>query len=132
MTKTRLFKKEYARELLAVALGDLETAEALAKIRIKRTENLLFHAQQAIEKSLKACLCWEELPIPMVHDLAVIVDHLPKGAQPPHADEISDLTQFATVRRYEEGVAQFSPQEIAEVLAAANAICQWAKMRIGQ
>ena len=51
MSKSRLFKKSYALELIKLAKDDLETALALKKADINRKENILFHVQQAIEKA---------------------------------------------------------------------------------
>ena len=131
MTKDRLFKKEYARELIAVAKEDLKGAEILAASELKRQEMTLFHVQQAIEKSLKALLCWLEKPVPMVHSLSIILDRLPAEYQAPHADELEDLTQFATIRRYEEGIALLTTQEIAAAIKVAHEILSWVDQALG-
>ncbi len=122
MTKERLFKKAYAAELLRVAEGDLETAQILANSSLKRKENLFFHIQQAIEKSLKAYLCWLEKPVPLVHDLALILDRFPEEIEIPAASQLTDFTQFATVRRYEEGTFVLSDEETKASLLLANKI----------
>jgi HEPN domain-containing protein len=83
MTKTLIFKKEYATELLRIAEEDLETARVLAKAKIKRKENTFFHAEQAIEKSLKAVLCHLQIAVPLTHELSIILDRLPKKETPP-------------------------------------------------
>jgi len=130
MTKERLFKKEYAKELVSVAKSDLKAAQILAKSDLKRQELVLFHVQQAIEKSLKAILCWQGKPVPMVHSLSIIIDRLPNSEGIPDADSLEDLTQFATIRRYEEGVALFSPEEIDAALAQGQQILLLAESKL--
>lgn len=130
MTKDRLFKREYARELLNVAKDDLEGARVLVAAKIGRQELPLFHVQQTIEKALKAALVWMGRPLPMVHSLAIILDRFPEGTQVPHADSLEDLTQFATIRRYEEGVALFTPDEITAALAMAQDVLDWTEAQL--
>lgn len=127
MTKTRKFKKEYASELLAIADHDLQAAKVLLDAKVKRKENIFFHIEQSIEKCLKAVLCKHSTPVPLIHELQVLIDHLPKGVSPPRVEEISDLTQFATIRRYEEGRADFSSEEINAAYQLGQQILDWAK-----
>lgn len=130
MTKERLFKKAYAKELLAVAKADLETARILAASGLKRQENTFFNLQQGVEKSLKALLCWREKPVPLVHDLAIILDRFDTNDPVVHADDISDWTQFATIRRYEEGIIEFTAAEIARGLQVAEELIGWVEARL--
>lgn len=58
--KERHFKPEYAKELIAIARGDLASAFGLKKIKMGRPENICYHAEQSIEKSLKAVLCHKQ------------------------------------------------------------------------
>lgn len=132
MTKERIFKKSYAAELLRVAEGDLETAEILGRSDLKRKENLFFHIQQTIEKALKAYLCWLERPLPLVRDLALILDRFPKNIKIPSADQLQDFTQFATVRRYEEGTFELTKEEIKDSLALARTIVDLVRSEISQ
>ncbi len=127
MTKSRKFKKEYAIELLSIAEQDLETAKALLPSKIRRKENILFHIEQAIEKALKATLCKLEIPVPMVHELSLLIDRLPEGVEPPSPEDLVDLTQFATIRRYEEGKASFSDEEVKAAYRLAEQVLAWAR-----
>ena len=129
MTKERHFKKEYADELLRIARSDLESAEVLAKGAIKRKENILFHVGQAIEKALKAKLCAKGEPVPLTHDLAVIIDRFSVTDKLPHSDELDDLSQFATIRRYEEGAAILTAEEISTALVIGKNILDWAEKK---
>lgn len=127
MTKERTYKKEYAKELISIAEGDLNSARALAKATQGRPENIFFLVHQAIEKSLKSVLCAKGLPVPLIHDLALLVDRLPKGNDLPFAEDIVELSQFATIRRYEEGYFEFTKEEIEKTLHAAIEILEWCK-----
>ena len=126
MTKERKFKPEYARELLSIAKGDVESAKGLFKVKMGRTENIFFLAEQAIEKSLKAALCWKGQAIPMIHDLGIIIAQFPKSILVPRSEDMLDLSQFATIRRYEEGQAEFTDEEITGALDLAEATLKWA------
>lgn len=127
MTKSRKFNKLYAFELIRIAEQDLETAKVLIHADLKRKENILFHIEQCIEKCLKAMLCKHELSVPLVHELSILIDKLPKDILPPNAEELTDLTQFATIRRYEEGKAEFTKEEIESAYRLAEQVLSWAK-----
>lgn len=125
MTKERTYKTAYADELLRIAQGDLQCAEILARGNPSRQENIFFHVGQAIEKALKAKICMLGKPVPLTHDLQVIIDRIPTSEKIPHQDEIEDLSQFATIRRYEEGEAIFEPEEIDTAIRTASEILHW-------
>ncbi len=127
MTKSRKFKVEYAQELISIAEQDLETAQALMTAKIRRKENIFFHIEQAIEKTLKGVLCKLGIPVPLVHELSLLIDKIPEAKSPPRAEEIVDLTQFATIRRYEEGKATFSEEELRASYELAEAVLKWAR-----
>ena len=127
----RLFKQEYALELLKIAEGDLESARGLNESKRGRPENICFLAQQCIEKALKAVLCWNQIPFPLVHDAGILVAKMPNGVVPPAGYHLAILTKFATVKRYEEGSLALTAQEIAAVLQIATDVFDWAKKIIG-
>jgi HEPN domain-containing protein len=130
LTKTRTFKKEYAPELLNVASEDLQTARVLAHANLVRKENILFHVQQAVEKALKANLVHIGIPVPLAHDLQELVTAQPDRDAVPHSESLYDLTQFATIRRYEEGIAVITAEEISASLAAAQDVIDWVKRSV--
>lgn len=130
MTKDRLFKKEYAKELLIVAKDDLEGARALVSAQVRRQELSLFHVQQAIEKALKAYLVWTGRKVPMVHSLGLLVDRISEAENIPYADALEELTQFATIRRYEDGVALFTSEEISQSLTTAEEVINWVETKL--
>lgn len=132
MTKDRLFRRVYANELIKIAYGDLASAEVMAdNLNKGRKENICFAAQQCIEKSLKAVLCAQGKPVPMTPSIEVLLDRL-AGDQPSAAERLIELTDFATIRRYEEGNEIITDADIAATIAAARDVANWAKGRIGQ
>jgi len=128
-SQERVFRKEYAIELLKIAEADLRTAEYLlegfASGRI-RGENYFFTVQQSLEKTLKAVLVHRELPVPLVHDLGALLAKVPRDCEPPFGYEISALSEFAAVRRYEEGALEWGMDEAHEARDLGRQALAWA------
>jgi len=60
-----------------------------------------FHAQQCVEKYLKAMLVLHAVDFPKTHDIEKLVDLLPRGVLASwKLDEQRRLTYYATVTRY--------------------------------
>ena len=78
----RLFKVEYAKELFPIAKGDLDSALILAKAAGGRKENIIYMAQQAVEKAIKALLVYNKIAFPLVHDLGILLALLPDNLMP--------------------------------------------------
>ncbi len=126
MTKQQKFKREYATELLSVAKDDLLAATALQQANIARTENIFLFAQQALEKSLKAVLCAADQPIPLIHDIGVLVAKIEAlGLVVPFEYSLNSLTEYATIRRYLEGKESFTADEVAEILSQVADAVTW-------
>jgi len=130
MIKKKLFKKEYGAELLKIAEGDLETARGLIKVKMGRKENILFHLEQVIEKSLKSVLCSKGIGLPFTHELGIILEIFPPELEVPNSDDMVDLGQFASIRRYEEGIAEITEEEIQGTLCLAIQTLDWAKKHL--
>jgi len=75
-------RSDLARELLGLARDDRVAAEAMLEIGTISDSIVGFHAQQAVEKALKAALAARALEFPFTHDLAVLVD-LCCATEPP-------------------------------------------------
>ena len=90
-------------------------------------EHLCYHAQQAVEKSLKGVLIRVGHKYPPTHNLQVLVDALPSTVYPvPFASEISILTEYATLRYLDED-EPVSSSEYIEAIVAAEEIVKWAE-----
>ena len=128
-SQERKFRKGYAGELFRIAEADLQTAEYLFEGleggRI-RGENFFFIVQQAIEKALKAVLVHRELPVPLVHDLGILLAKIPVECEPSFGYEIGPLSDFAAVRRYEEGALEWGNDEAREALDLCKLALEWA------
>lgn len=128
MTPTaRLYEKEYAHELLKIARGDLGSARDLSKGTEGRPENVCYIAEQCIEKCLKAVVCFLGKPVPHTHDLEAIVQLIPPQNSPPDAEQLGTFTEYATVRRYEEGYEILSNEDLKNVIELASNILRWAQ-----
>lgn len=125
--KKQLFPKEYAKELLRIAQGDLDSAVGLSKLTTGRPENIVFLAQQAVEKYIKSVLVHLEIAFPLLHDLGVLVALLPDEKMPAEGFELMELNPFASVRRYHEGDVPLTKEEIEASLKVAQNIASWAK-----
>jgi HEPN domain-containing protein len=123
----RVFEKNYAPELLRIAVGDYKSALALSRATDIRVENVFYLCQQAIEKSIKAVLVHLGLAVPLVHDLGSILSRLPPDKQSPHGYELLELNQYASIRRYEEGVWTPTAEEMSSVLQMTEEMIDWAK-----
>ena len=130
MTKDKLFKREYARELLAIAAGDLGSAELMATDQNKgRRENICYAAQQSIEKAQMAVICAQGDANALTHSIEFLLDKV-KGSAPPHGDELIELTDFATVKRYQEGNEIITAEDISATIGAAKKVLIWAQAKI--
>jgi HEPN domain-containing protein len=129
--RDQTFKKTYAIELLRIAFGDLESAKALHSTGRGRPENVCYLAQQVIEKSLKAALVWRQIAFPLIHDSNALVAKLPQQDLPPHGYDLGELNQFATVRRYEEGRALLTNDQVQAALGVAEEVWDWANRLVG-
>lgn len=131
MTKQGKFAKAYAHELIRIAGQDLESAKFLANQPGLRVENVFLLAQQALEKALKAVLCWKEQPVPFVHDIGVLVAKIEAlGISVPFGYDLNSLSEFATVRRYIEGKETWTLEETSGVIAEIDKACLWCQSQI--
>lgn len=92
----------------------------------------VFLAQQVVEKVLKAALCFLEKPVPFTHNLDFLLERLPQDKIPPHSDNLSVLTEYGTIRRYEEGIIKITSEDLAATIKAAKEVLDWGKSLILQ
>ena len=123
--RTQKYKIEYAYELMRIAQGDLESAQALRAANAGRKENVGYFAQQCVEKCLKAALCFKGVPVPHTNEIAALLPLLDPSWSCPYGLEISDLSYFATVRRYMEGSYEIDNEELDTSIEVANKMLEW-------
>jgi HEPN domain-containing protein len=90
------------REWLIKADHDLLTAAHTLKLGAEcPTDTVCFHAQQSVEKHIKALLILRAIPFPKTHEIGLLRGLLPAKLRPKVDTKVEDrLTQFATVMRY--------------------------------
>lgn len=115
---------DHARLLLKKASHDLAAARATLAVD-EALDMVCFHAQQAVEKSLKAILALHEIDYPRRHDLAELLElviPLTPGLV-PFTDSIINMTPFAVQVRYD---AEFDPafEQADQALRTANEVYQ--------
>lgn len=123
-----------AELLLQKAREDLRILEGVINDRELSIDGLAFHAQQAVEKSIKSVLIVIAGDFPKTHDLLELIDLLSdQGVSIPAALENADwLTPFATVFRY-TGSATDDTSSLTrdDLLTMARAAVEWAGEKVG-
>jgi HEPN domain-containing protein len=91
-------------------------------------ETLCFHAQQAVEKSLKAVLLHRGVAFPGMHSIERLIDLLPGDVpRPEHLLASADLTAYATVLRYPGEMESVTRSQYQEAVDLATAAVNWAE-----
>jgi HEPN domain-containing protein len=118
-------------EKVALVVGEwVEKAEndltnAVHTLTIKKrcpTDTVCFHAQQCVEKYLKAILVQNGIDFPKTHDIEKIITSLPQGISIPlTADEQGRFTEYATIARYPGG-GNIPVSEARKAVAAARRV----------
>jgi HEPN domain-containing protein len=91
---------------LTDAYADLANARSLAAHRDEGTAPFAsaFHAEQAIEKGVKAMLVWQAVDFPPRHDLGLLVGLVPAGATIKELN-VGGLTVYAVEQRCVAGTS---------------------------
>lgn len=108
------------------ALADLSLAR-IALPAESKYELLLFHAQQAVEKSLKAVLTRYEIEFPYTHSLPRLVELIPESLG--HRELLLSatvLTEFAVLTRYPGEMEPVTVDRYQRLLGLAEQVYQWA------
>jgi HEPN domain-containing protein len=112
-----------------------ESDLALARTRPSEgvlLEALCFHAQQAVEKSIKAVLVLHRVAFPKTHSISRLIDLLPPAVTRTEDLLASrSLSGYATVMRY-PGVAEPPDEDDhREAVRLALAVHEWAREAVG-
>jgi HEPN domain-containing protein len=114
--------REEAKRMLAVAEVDLKALRNMLDPQLFEDSVFGFHAQQAVEKSLKAWLSLRSIAYPKTHDLRILMYLLQSQAKEDCGSfvELVDLTDFAVQFRYDSPTPIGSlnrPEILAKVAA---------------
>ncbi len=122
---------DLARQYLTLADRDLVALRLLAPVDAIADETVGFHAQQAVEKSLKAVLTLHRVEFRKIHDLEELLRLLDLHALPgpPHAEYLVTLTPYAVLLRY--AAADSAPLDRRMMLEVTEAVQAWAVGLIG-
>ena len=110
---------EVVRGWVEKAENDLRTAVHILKMEQRcPTDTVCFHAQQCVEKYIKAVLVLDGTDFPRTHDIEQLVSFLPRGILDTWAlREQRTLTQYATTTRYP---GDYEPIAMAEAKRAVK------------
>jgi HEPN domain-containing protein len=113
-----------AKEWIAKAENDLKTAVHTLKLGKEcPTDTVCFHAQQCIEKYLKALLICHSIAFPKTHDISVLMTLVPARLRPKiDARQQKNLTEYATVIRYPDAGTDISLAEARKAVALARRV----------
>jgi len=119
-------------EWVAKAEGDLQTARR--ELRVRKSPNydaVCFHAQQAVEKYLKALMQEKGVPIPRIHSLAELLAILAKEDNEilPIQADTTILEGYSVQFRYPGLSAEKSDAKFA--LLSAEKIIKFARVKLG-
>ena len=105
------------------AENDLKNAAHTLKLaRGCPTDTVCFHAQQCVEKYLKAYLAFRKVDFPKIHEVEKLISMLPPEARPSLAiEEQALLTQYAVRPRY-PGWGEVSLPEARRAVALARRV----------
>ncbi len=122
--------EDLARRFLALADRDMRAFLKLADDPEIDDEVAGFHAQQAVEKCLKAVLAKHRVELRKTHDLQLLIDllvqsHLPS---PPLCEGIDALGPFAVELRYDLMATEPLDREQARTVVAA--VRSWAEQQV--
>lgn len=113
-----------AREWIAKAENDLKNAAHTLKLGTEcPTDTVCFHAQQCVEKYIKAYLVTAGIAFARTHDVETLVGLIPKHVQVSLTiEEQRRLTDYATTLRYPGPYEPVTLSEAKEAVKLARRI----------
>lgn len=124
-------QRDLAEELLVLAGEDAVAAGAMLDVGVVTDRIVGFHAQQAVEKALKAVLAVRDVEFPFTHDLGALAELSANAGAvlPPELSEIDQLTPFGVSLRY-GALDDLAPVARATALAWAEQAIAWARRTV--
>jgi HEPN domain-containing protein len=125
-------KRELVRQWLEKAEDDWRLSHRLAADSESYAEATAFHAQQAVEKYLKAFLTWHQVEFPKTHDikrlLKLVSDCDPSLTQ--ESSDAADLTAYAVEYRYPGEYPPVTMDEVAGAVTMADRVRDQIRKRL--
>ncbi|MFZ2050368.1 MAG: HEPN domain-containing protein [Solirubrobacteraceae bacterium] len=118
---------DLALELMYRAEEDLSTVQAMLGVAPIADAVVGLHAQQAVERALKAVLAAGQLEYPFTHDIDALAELCEAAGStlPSELDEADLLTPYAVAARYDQTPQATVQREEAERFA--NVAVTWAR-----
>jgi HEPN domain-containing protein len=112
------------REWLVKAENDLTTAaHTLTLGAACPTDTVCFHAQQCVEKYIKALLIFRGTPFPKTHEIPVLRALLPPKLRPKLEAKVQNcLTEYAVSQRYPGAGPDIPLTEARKAVAIARRV----------
>jgi HEPN domain-containing protein len=123
-------EQDLAEQLLRRADEDAAGARAMLPIGEVADALVCFHAQQAVEKAMKAVLAARGVVFAHRHDLRVLIGQCESVdvRLPEELVDVDLLSPYAAELRYDDDVVQAVERETASTWATAAV--QWARQQI--
>ena len=121
---------EEAWRALRLADRDIKAFDILMEEPEAHLSVVLFHAQQAVEKSVKAVLFSRQIEFRRTHDLTELAELLrQEGIQTPGADDLLErLNPFAVTFRYDDmDIELMTPEDVAGLVVELR---KWAESQV--
>jgi HEPN domain-containing protein len=122
--------EDLARRFLALADRDIRAFRKLSDDPEIDDEVVGFHAQQAVEKCLKAVLAKHRIEQRKTHDLQLLIDLLIQNnlPSPPLRERIDALGPFAVELRYD--LMATEPLDREQTRTVVAAVRDWAEQQV--
>jgi HEPN domain-containing protein len=124
-------RQELTRQWLEKAEDDWRLCHRLATDS-SYAEATAFHAQQAVEKYLKAFLTWHQVEFPKTHDIKRLLK-LASARDPSLTEELSeaaDLTAYAVEYRYPGEYPPVTTDDATRAVAVADRVRDHIRKRL--
>jgi HEPN domain-containing protein len=110
--------------------SDLRLAHLAAGDATIRREQVCFHAQQAVEKAVKAVLLARDINFPLTHDIETLIGLAEESglAFPEDFKNAGTLTPYAAETRYPGSWMEISDEDVDEALRSAEKTVAWARL----
>jgi len=114
---------ESGRRLVLMAQKDFQAMTGMGHVEVFSDEVFGFHAQQAVEKSLKAWLVLNGKEYPLTHSLRVLMAELTQtGEDMEPLMDLVELNAYAVQYRYDSIEPDEVPLDRAEMVKKVGAL----------
>jgi HEPN domain-containing protein len=117
-------KRELAKAWLQKAQNDLVTASQTLLLPDGPTDTVCFHAQQAVEKALKAALVGQNVAFPKIYDSLKLLDMvLPFAPElEMYRERLAELSGYAIEVRYPSDMVEPTREEALQAFKFAEEV----------